>query len=52
MKETFKIGDFVYGKVHGFLHWPAIVREVKRNTARLDFFCPKKSWYVWQFFWN
>lgn len=44
MKEIYKRGDFVYGKVRGFLHWPAIVREMKRDKARVDFFCPLKSW--------
>lgn len=45
METEYKVGGLVYGKVRGYPAWPASIRQISGNKAKLDFFCEWKSWY-------
>lgn len=37
-KVRFSVGQMVYGKLTGHIHWPALITEIDKNIAKIVYF--------------
>lgn len=44
-QRIFQVGQFVYAKTKFFPPWPAFILEIRRGSARVQFFAWNNQWY-------